>query len=201
MKNAISFFLFLYLFSACKLLACEGFIKAVSKGDSDKVKNYLKNGCDINMEDEFNETPLTAAVLNDHYKIVELLLEKRAHISVKALRRAKSKGFTDIAQLIIGASGNKAKSIELVTGALDGDYEAVKRLLSEGADVNYADNEVGNALMGAISAGNVDIVKLLLSKNVDLNIKDNEGHTALKNALLANQVEIIAILRTAGATE
>ena len=50
----------------------------------------------------------------------------------------------------------------LINASRDGDIETVRRLLEEGADVDYADRSSKTALIYASECGHTDIVVLLV---------------------------------------
>ena len=52
---------------------------AAAKGNEQKVKKLLTTGADVNAEDD-SGTPLTAAVENEHHKLVEFLLNEGADV-------------------------------------------------------------------------------------------------------------------------
>lgn len=52
------------------------FITAASDGDLNAVKNYLKDGLDVNSQDWDKLTALVAAASQGHLKVVKHLLDK-----------------------------------------------------------------------------------------------------------------------------
>lgn len=79
-----------------------------------------------------------------------------------------------------------------------GDAVQVKRLLTEGADVNSEGSE-GTALVLAARNGNADIVQALLAKGADKEARDKAGWTALMLAAYRGHVEAARALLAAGA--
>ncbi|MCE1245777.1 MAG: ankyrin repeat domain-containing protein, partial [Firmicutes bacterium] len=51
---------------------------AASAGKTDILKSLIQNGADPDMKDKFGRTPLFMAVLNNHVKISEWLLDMGA---------------------------------------------------------------------------------------------------------------------------
>lgn len=81
-----------------------------------------------------------------------------------------------------------------------GNVEAVKFLLSKGADTEIpASNNGDTALIIATRAGNIEIIKLLLQHNANVNAKNREGFSALALAAEDNNLKMVEFLLTKGA--
>ncbi len=75
-----------------------------------------------------------------------------------------------------------------------GDIEAVKVLLSYGANVDIG-GDIGNtALHDAARLGNADVVKLLLSVGANTNIKNEFGEMPIDLATLNKNLDVISLL-------
>ena len=70
-------------------------------------------------------------------------------------------------------------TLSLIRAAAGGDTRALKRLLSEGADVNGTNPGGQTALILAALMGRTDIVRLLLEAGADVQRRDNLGLTAI----------------------
>ncbi|KAJ0410432.1 hypothetical protein P43SY_002764 [Pythium insidiosum] len=55
---------------------------SASDGDIDAVKQFLANGGDVNIKDEFGYTPLQAAVSYNHLELVLFLLSNGASVTL-----------------------------------------------------------------------------------------------------------------------
>jgi ankyrin repeat protein len=112
-------------------------------------------------------------------------------------------------QVIVGFTPlNVATRSELVTDSLtplhmaarDGEYETVKKLLQQGANVNAASTASGStALMLAATAGHEAIVEMLLDAGATVNTTDTNGGTALMVASSKGYVGIVNKLLQHGA--
>ena len=88
----------------------------------------------------------------------------------------------------------QAPDISIYDAANDGNIEAVKQHLADGADVN-AKNDFGSTpLIAAALKGHKEIAELLISQGADVNAKNNRGQTPLDWA----EVEIADLLRKHG---
>ncbi len=104
--------------------------------------------------------------------------------------------------LIIGSTclgmADNSKNEALIRAATFGEYNAVKRLLDAGADVNAVGQYGGTALMGAAGMGHDKIIELLLSKGAKIDQVDDRGMTALMKAA-AHTFSTIDLLMEKGA--
>ena len=88
----------------------------------------------------------------------------------------------------------QAPDISIYDAANDGNIEAVKQHLADGADVN-AKNDFGSTpLIAAALKGHKEIAELLISEGADVNSKNDRGQTPLDWA----EVEIADLLRKHG---
>jgi ankyrin repeat protein len=75
-----------------------------------------------------------------------------------------------------------------------GDLSTVKKLLTEGADVNATDSSGRTALVEAAWGGHTDIVKYLIEKGANVNTGDNVGYTALMRASEEGHNAVVTVL-------
>jgi ankyrin repeat protein len=104
--------------------------------------------------------------------------------------------------LVIAALPNLfAQSAALISKVRDNDLDAVKELISAGADVNMQDDMMGyTPLIYAIIDGNKEMAELLLSNGADINLPDNRtGYTPLMMALNSNNAELAQFFIDKGA--
>ena len=84
----------------------------------------------------------------------------------------------------------------LCNAIVKGDFEAVKKFVEYGADVNEVSNGM-TPLMFAARYNKVDIVKFLLEKGADRDRKDDRGNTARKYAEISKSDAVLALLKEA----
>ncbi len=80
----------------------------------------------------------------------------------------------------------------------NGNIEAVKKHLADGADVNAKSSGGRTPLLGAAHRGHKEIVELLIAKGADVNVKDKYGNTPLDRAIQQKHTETAALLRKHG---
>lgn len=90
---------------------------------------------------------------------------------------------------------------KLLQAAKEGDIEAVKSLVAQGADVNVKDKENATALMRSVSRDHREVVNFLIVKGADVNAKNDWDYTPLKYAIKLNLPKMQEILKQAGARE
>ena len=82
----------------------------------------------------------------------------------------------------------------VLTAALDGDWETVKRLLAVSASADGADNAGSTPLMAAAMHGNVEILRAFTARNSSPDAIDSKGRLALHYAIAAAKLEAIEFL-------
>ena len=91
---------------------------------------------------------------------------------------------------------DKHKNQFFIKSAKNGDLETVKRLLSEGADVNTTDKKLGNsALFYAVIKEDLNMVMYLLEKRADPKQKNKKGTNPITAAIYLGNKEIISCLK------
>ena len=87
----------------------------------------------------------------------------------------------------------------LYYAALGGLVNAVKCLLSRGADVNAQGGQHGNPLQAASFSGLKQVVKLLLDKGADVNAQGGNDGNALQAAAVIGHEQVVKLLLDKGA--
>ena len=85
--------------------------------------------------------------------------------------------------------------------ALDGDVDAVRRLIEDGQDVSLPDESGWTPLHFATQSGRPDVASCLIDAGADVEAPDEHGNTPLHRATFESKGngEMIAMLRNAGA--
>ena len=120
-------------------------------GNTERVRELIHKGEDINQRDENGRTALMFAVINAHYETMKVLLEYGADVNARSYM------------------GGTA----LMGAAMIGDLRMVRVLLDKGADLHArltSTNETAAAL--AASHGHADIARLLSTKTEILSPQD-----------------------------
>ncbi|CAG7915948.1 unnamed protein product [Penicillium olsonii] len=90
-------------------------------------------------------------------------------------------------------------SASLSTVVSNGDLNAIKTLLDQGADVNAPGGIYGNALTVAASRGKLDALRLLLDRGADVNATGGDFQTALQAAAFRGRLDAAHLLLEWGA--
>jgi len=73
----------------------------------------------------------------------------------------------------------RSAAAEILDAAGRGQIDALKRLISSGADISATDEDGNTALSRAAAAGKIDAVSTLLSARVDVNAENHMGERPL----------------------
>jgi len=115
-------------------------MRAALDGNTERVRELIHQGADINQRDDNGRTALMFAVINTHYETMKVLLEYGADVNNKS-----NKGGT-----------------ALMGAASAGDLRMVQALLDKGADSHARLPETNeSAATLAASHGYAEIVRLL----------------------------------------
>ncbi|CAL8367831.1 unnamed protein product [Lota lota] len=148
----------------------------------------LQNGCDPDLQNDEQDSPLVAAILNDQYDLATLLLRYNANVDQTgslertALHESAFLGLENFVHLLLESGANpnaydSKKKTPLALAAQNGHLNVVEILLQKGAHVNYgSESEFGTVLFDAAASGNPDIVSTLLDHGADANIPLYSGH-------------------------
>ncbi|XP_057584834.1 2-5A-dependent ribonuclease isoform X2 [Hippopotamus amphibius kiboko] len=187
-------------------------IKAVKDEDIERVKQLLKEGADVNFqEEEWGWSPLHNAAESGNGDIVDLLLNHGAKPCLRKKNGATPFIVAGIAENVMPLKLLLPKVADVnecdvngftafMEAAVYGRVESLRFLYENGANVNLhrkakQDQERirkggATALMDAAEKGHVEVVEILLHKmQADVNARDNMGRNALIYALLNSDIE------------
>ncbi|EAX92086.1 hypothetical protein TVAG_273990 [Trichomonas vaginalis G3] len=150
---------------------------ACKKRNLNLVKSLIENGCDEDIEDDHECSPLIYASIEGHLEVVKYL------ISVGADKKTK----------------NKDGNTPLICASSYGHLEVVKYLISVGADKEVKNNEEETPLICASEYGHLEVVKYLISVGADKEAKDDDGWTPLLCASEEGHLEVVQYLISVGA--
>ena len=182
---------------------------AIADNDMDGVKLLLKHGADVNAP--LFHLPLTTALLSKEKgssKMVELLLNEGANPWLQDMMGAYSgtcsSGKITVEEDAKCALITKAKSAmkaqhkkdeNLYQAAKDGNAKKVKKLLTQGANPNYAPSTLVYNTPLTITQS-TEVAQALVNGGANINRRDGDGATPLFNVKTA---EIAKVLINAGA--
>ncbi|XP_077435298.1 dynein axonemal heavy chain 12 [Vanacampus margaritifer] len=176
---------------------------AVVYGRRQNSTFLLQNGCNPNLQDDEQDSPLMAAILNDQYDMATLLLRYDAQVDQlgqlnrTALHEAAFLGLENFVYLLLesGANPNACdikKKTPLALAAQNGHLNVAEHLLLKGANVE-CESESGSILFDAAVSGNPDVISLLLDHGADANLPLYNGHLPIHR--VAYHGHILALQR------
>lgn len=185
------------------------------KGHPEAVKLLIsRDHGAIDMVDDVGKSPLFTASEYGGLESVQAILEastdtinKADEDGVTPLDRVASKGFEDLAKLLI----EKGADIEcrdnkgytpLLTASVCGHLPIVELLLDANADATVKNNDGKTCLIRAGRFGFTEVVRRLLEVDAvreTINTTDNQGATALDISCTYGRTDVVALLLDAGA--
>jgi ankyrin repeat protein len=176
-------------------------IISIKRGFYQISEKLIILGANTCKPDKNGKTPLYWAVDTKNKKIINLLLDHGAELTIHtALLHAIDLGYLDVVQLLVerGAPLNVVSSGTHLTVAITrGHLDIAKYLIRSGADVNLT-SEYGTPLNIAIRKGHLDIVKILAESGADVNLTSEYG-TPLIIAARGEHWDIVKFLMESGA--
>ena len=172
---------------------CNSLHKCAEVGDMQTLSELLQQTNQIDVRDDFGETPLFTAVRYENNEAASLLISHGANLNVRnndgttpLMMAVLSQNLPLISALINAGADVNASDPDGDTVIMHGAVFAGKQtcrilrlLVSHGANVNAAANDGRTALMYSIRGISVDAVKSLLSLGADVNARDRNGMSAL----------------------
>ena len=143
------------------------------RGDVDSLSALYKDGANLNVRDAEGAAPLHKAVYNIQFSAIKFLLQKGASPDIGTYER---------------------RWTPLMVATAVGNFDIVKLLVEEKADVRFSSFERATPVQIAAAAGFSDIVEYLVKKGANLDTFDVKGWTPLHNAIQGNHADTIKVI-------
>ena len=172
------------------------------------MQGYLADGVDPNARNSRGETPLTLAIKNESWHVLEVLvadprtqLDQADDAGETPLMLAALKGRLDWVKTLSarGAKINRAGWTPLQYAASGPDNGVVAWLLAQGADINAQAPNGSTALMMAVRYAPAGTAELLLIKGANVRLQHQNGRNAADFARDAGREDLAAKIALAAA--
>ncbi|MBZ3875425.1 Ankyrin repeat domain-containing protein 6 [Sciurus carolinensis] len=181
---------------------------AANKGHLSVVQILLKAGCDLDVQDDGDQTALHRATVVGNTEIIAALIQEGCALDRQdkdgntALHEASWHGFSQSAKLLVKAGANvlarnKAGDTCLHVAARYNHLSIIRLLLSAFCSVHEKNQAGDTALHVAAALNHKKVVKLLLEAGADGTIVNNAGQTPLETARCHNNPEVALLLTKA----
>lgn len=160
-------------------------LNAIKKNTNSNIKRWISLGADVNVADSEKTTVLMWASQHRRITTVKLLIDAGANVNHTnldtwtALAFAVIKSDRYISIMLINALANVnhitigSSSILIFAASMSDDDIIIDALIKAGANVNYYDYDMRNALMAAARNGHTHNVKrLMATPNINVNAID-----------------------------
>ncbi|XP_057595374.1 ankyrin repeat domain-containing protein 6 isoform X9 [Hippopotamus amphibius kiboko] len=183
---------------------------AANKGHLSVVQILLKAGCDLDVQDDGDQTALHRAAVVGNTEVIGTLIQEGCALDRQdkdgntALHEASWHGFSQSAKLLVKAGANvlaknKAGNTPLHLACQNSHAQSTRVLLLGGSRADLKNNAGDTCLHVAARYNHLSIIKLLLSAFCSVHEKNQAGDTALHVAAALNHKKVVKILLEAGA--
>ncbi|XP_004404363.1 PREDICTED: ankyrin repeat domain-containing protein 6 isoform X3 [Odobenus rosmarus divergens] len=183
---------------------------AANKGHLSVVQILLKAGCDLDVQDDGDQTALHRASVVGNTDVIAALIQEGCALDRQdkdgntALHEASWHGFSQSAKLLVKAGANvlaknKAGNTALHLACQNSHSQSTRVLLLGGSRADLKNNAGDTCLHVAARYNHLSIIKLLLSAFCSVHEKNQAGDTALHVAAALNHKKVVKILLEAGA--
>ena len=166
----------------------------------------IENGCDINIKNIYQETPLHCSARNGHLSIVEYLINHGVDINAQKKLQHRNNAVQRPNNIIIKSFQNTGygfnrnnNNTPLHYSAEKGHFRIVECLVSHGADVNPINDDLFTPLHFSAEKGYIDIVKYLTNHGVDTNSTNTHHWTPLHFSSKNGHFKVVECLLKKGA--
>ena len=185
----------------------EDVIAAVNNDRAAELATLLARGVDPNTVDPGGDPLLFIAARSVYKASTDALLAAKANINAKnrhgdtPIMTAALNGHLDIVRKLRsqGADLEPSGWTPLIYAATGGHDAIVTYLLDQGANINARSPNGTTALMMAVREGHGSTMELLLKRGADVNRRNDNGASALDWARAGNDSAMVEKLRRAGA--
>ncbi|XP_006778320.1 PREDICTED: ankyrin repeat domain-containing protein 6 isoform X1 [Myotis davidii] len=183
---------------------------AANKGHLAVVQILLKAGCDLDVQDDGDQTALHRAAVVGNTEVISALtqegcaLDRQDKDGNTALHEASWHGFSQSVKLLVKAGANvlaknKAGNTALHLACQNSHSQSTRVLLLGGSRADLKNNAGDTCLHVAARYNHLSIIKVLLSAFCSVHEKNQAGDTALHVAASLNHKKVVKILLEAGA--
>ncbi|XP_069344314.1 ankyrin repeat domain-containing protein 6 isoform X3 [Eulemur rufifrons] len=183
---------------------------AANKGHLSVVQILLKAGCDLDVQDDGDQTALHRATVVGNTEIIAALIQEGCALDRQdkdgntALHEASWHGFSQSVKLLVKAGANvlarnKAGNTALHLACQNSHSQSTRVLLLGGSRADLKNNAGDTCLHVAARYNHLSIIRLLLSAFCSVHEKNQAGDTALHIAAALNHKKVAKILLEAGA--
>ncbi|NXP31204.1 ANKR6 protein, partial [Leiothrix lutea] len=183
---------------------------AAYKGHLHVVQVLLKAGCDLDIQDDGDQTALHRAAVVGNTDIITTLIQEGCALDRQdkdgntALHEACWHGFSQSAKVLVKAGANvlaknKAGNTPLHLACQNSHSQSTRVLLLGGSRADLKNNAGDTCLHVAARYNHLPIIRVLLSAFCSVHEKNQAGDTALHVAAALNHKKVVKLLLEAGA--
>ncbi|KAM4043143.1 ankyrin repeat domain-containing protein 6 isoform 2-T3 [Anomaloglossus baeobatrachus] len=183
---------------------------AANKGHVNVVQILLKAGCDLNLQDDGQQTALHRAAVVGNSDILAMLIQEGCALDRQdkdgntALHEAAWHGFSHSVKLLVKAGANvlaksKAGNTPLHLACQNGHSQSCRFLLLAGSRADLKNHAGDTCLHVTARYNHLSVIRILLSAFCSVNEKNQAGDTPLHVAAALNHRKVIKVLLEAGA--
>ncbi|MBN3323151.1 ANKR6 protein, partial [Atractosteus spatula] len=180
------------------------------KGHAEVVRILLKAGCDLDIQDDGDQTALHRAAVVGNTDIISALIQEGCALDRQdkdgntGLHEVSWHGFSQSVKLLVKAGANihaknKAGNTALHLACQNGHAQSCRLLLLGGSRPDSKNNAGDTSLHVAARYNHVAIIRILLSAFCSVNDKNQAGDTPLHLAACLNHKKTVRHLLEAGA--
>lgn len=171
-------------------------LSLANAGENEKIKAFLY------MHDTFDSFIRMYHATYPASSVQREEVGSRTDLSDALLRAASSGLVAEVRRLLkcgVSSNGKPGKDIPLISAARGGHAEAVKALISSGANIDCISHDGKTALGWASALGRLDIIKVLCDDGADTASLDRESRTVISHAAESGREEGVRLLIDLGA--